>query len=147
MGKSFEDYFSKLQADMVSICLEYVKSNADAIYIYCSYEPDAYYFDAFYKIDNSLYQRHELDLKDKNFYDSSITRQRELLKIGKTNLQQIHRICQEFNHDMPTEIKLYYNVEENNLKAKYKYELVYSNDETLLPDDIFDQWFNEVKKE
>src|SRR5690625_2537818 len=83
MGKSFEDYFSKLQADMVSICLEYVKSNADAIYIYCSYEPDAYYFDAFYKIDNSLYQRHELDLKDKNFYDSSITRQKELLKIAK----------------------------------------------------------------
>ena len=34
MGKIFEDYFSEYQADMVSICLEYVDWRADAIYIY-----------------------------------------------------------------------------------------------------------------
>ena len=31
--KIFEDYFSKYQADMVSICLEYVNQNADYIYM------------------------------------------------------------------------------------------------------------------
>ena len=46
---------------------------------------------------------------------------------------------------MPTEIKLHYNVKQNHLKAKYKYELIYSNDETLLPDDVFNQWIEEVK--
>lgn len=35
----FEDYFSELQADMVSICLEYVQGKADKIYIYAAFEP------------------------------------------------------------------------------------------------------------
>ena len=47
--------------------------------------------------------------------------------------------------EMPTEIKLHYNVKQNSLKGKYRYDLVYSNDEELLPDDIFDLWFEEVK--
>ena len=46
---------------------------------------------------------------------------------------------------MPTEMKLHYNVKQNSLNGKYKYDLVYSNDEELLPDDIFDSWFEEVK--
>ena len=37
MGKIFEDYFSEYQADMVSICLEYVDWRADAIYIYTAH--------------------------------------------------------------------------------------------------------------
>ena len=38
MEKMFEDYFSEIQADMVSICLEYVEKRAEKIYIYCSFE-------------------------------------------------------------------------------------------------------------
>lgn len=33
MEKIFEDYFSELQADMVSICLEYVEDRAEKVYI------------------------------------------------------------------------------------------------------------------
>ncbi|PAE91570.1 DUF600 domain-containing protein, partial [Shouchella clausii] len=39
-----------------------------------------------------------------------------------------------------------YNVKKNSLKGKYRYDLVYSIDDELLPDDIFDLWFEEVKK-
>ena len=147
MTKKFEDYFSELQTDMVAISLEYVDSQADMIYIYCSYEPGAYYFNVFYKIDNSILHKHELNLKDKNIYDISIDRQKTLLKIGRKNLKQIHEICKQFNRDMPTEMKLQYNVRNNSLKGKYKYELVYSNHETLLPNDIFNEWAEEIKKE
>lgn len=42
-------------------------------------------------------------------------------------------------------MKLYYNVNKNKLKGKYRYDLVYSNDDNLLPNNIFDQWFEEVK--
>lgn len=31
-------------------------------------------------------------------------------------------------------------------KGKYKYELVYSADSEVLPDDIFDLWFKEVSE-
>lgn len=41
---------------------------------------------------------------------------------------------------MPTEIKLHYNVKQNRLKGKYRDDLVYSNADELLPDDIFELW-------
>ena len=103
MAKQFEDYFSELQADMVTISLEYVDYQADMIYIYCSYEPEAYYFNVFYKIDNSILHKHELNSKDKNLYDISIDRQKTLLDIGTNDLEQIHEICKQFNRDISSE--------------------------------------------
>lgn len=38
MEKIFEDYFTQFQADMVSVCMDYVEKRADVIYIYCVYE-------------------------------------------------------------------------------------------------------------
>ena len=144
MTKLFEDYFSEMQADMVSVCLEYVEDRADDIFIYCSYEPKIYAFDVFFKIQGTIVRKHKLN-EISSKYNTSIERQDMLLDIGIENLESIHRKCKEFNFDMPTEIKLHYNVKQNHLKAKYKYELIYSNDETLLPDDVFNQWIEEVK--
>jgi cell fate regulator YaaT (PSP1 superfamily) len=47
MTKVFEDYFSELQADMVSICLEYVSNKADMIFIYASNEFGQFSSDVF----------------------------------------------------------------------------------------------------
>ncbi|MCM3720611.1 DUF600 domain-containing protein [Solibacillus isronensis] len=150
--KVFEDYFSELQTDMVAICLEYVDNKADEIFIYCSYEPKMYVFDFFYKINGKVVHNHPLNetVKGSNspqnqVYDVSKERQKAALRIGNQNLKHIHKKCEEFKKDMPTEMKLYYNVKQNSLKGKYRYELVYSNDDKLLPDDIFDLWFEEVK--
>lgn len=154
MGNSFEDHFSELQADMVAICLEYVENRAEDIYIYCSYEPAMYAFDAFFKINGKVVHKHQLnevrnriDSSLNHVYDVSGQRQEALLRIGIQNLEHIHKHCEEFEKDMPTEIKLHYNVKRNSLKGKYRYDLVYSNDEELLPDDIFEFWFEEVKME
>ncbi|MCM3618462.1 DUF600 domain-containing protein [Sutcliffiella horikoshii] len=154
MNKVFEDYFSRLQADMVAICLEYVENEAEDIYIYCSYEPEMYVFDVFFKINNQVVYKHNLN--DASFsgksvgnkalvYDTSEQRQEAVLDIGIENLEKIHEKCKEYGREMPTEIKLHYNVKQNSLKGKYRYDLVYSNDDELLPDDIFDLWFEEVK--
>ena len=152
MSKKFEDYFSELQADMVAICLEYVKNEAEDIYIYCSYEPEMYVFDVFYKINSQFVFKHNLNDavnseigKKTLIYDTSEQRQEVFLDIGLENLEEIHEKCKEYGREMPTEIKLHYNVKRNSLKGKYRYDLVYSNDEELLPDDIFELWFEEVR--
>src|SRR5699024_6582391 len=129
--KVFEDYLTDLQADMVDICLEYVENEAEDIYIYCSYEPEMYVFDVFFKINNNTTK----EIKE------------DILDIGLENLEKINEKCKEYDKEMPTEIKLHYNVRQNSLNGKYKYDLVYSNDEELLPDDIFDLWFEELKNE
>ncbi|MCA1318365.1 DUF600 domain-containing protein [Bacillus tianshenii] len=151
--KVFEDYFSELQTDMVAICLESVENKADEIYIYCSYEPEMYVFDFFYRINEKIVHKHQLNEATKGLesqhiqvYDVSRERQKAALRIGNQNLKLIHKKCKEFNNEMPTEMKLYYNVKQNSLKGKYRYDLVYSNDDELLPEDIFDLWFEEVKK-
>ena len=54
MGKMFEDYFSEIQADMVSICLEYVEKRAEKIYIYCSFEDGMISSGFFYKVNSKI---------------------------------------------------------------------------------------------
>ena len=146
MAKVFEDYFSELQTDMVAICMEYSEHKADDIYIYCSWEGNMYGFDVFFKVQEIVVHRYELNNISPEF-DTSVERQKGMLSIGNQNLKLINEICKEYNHDMPTEIKLHYNVKENSFQAKYKYELVYSNNEDILLHDPFDKWFEEVKSE
>lgn len=150
MEKVFEDYFSELQTDLVSICLEFVDKKADEIYIYCSYEPDAYYFNVFYNVQGAIALKHklnEINVNQDHIYDLSKDRQFALQRIGTEILEEIHQRCNEFNREMPTEIKLRYDIKNNKLQGKYNYELVYSNDDSLLPNNIFKAWFNEVSEE
>lgn len=53
--------------------------------------------------------------------------------------------CNEYERDMPTEMKLIYDVKSGNFKAVYKYDLVYTNDDIKTADHIADEWFDEVK--
>lgn len=146
MTKQFEDYFSEPQTDMVSICIEYSEGKADDIYIYGSYEPNMYAFDVYFKVQNMIVRKHKLSDVYPDI-DISTERQDSMLDIGVQNLELMNEICKEYNHEMPTEIKLHYNVKKNRLKADYKYDLVYSNYESLGPHDIFDAWFEVIKKE
>ena len=104
LSKVFEDYFSELQADMVAICLEYVENEAEDIYIYCSYEPEMYVFDVFFKINNQFVHKHNLNdaVNSKSkigkrsiMYDTSEHRQEAVLDIGLEKLEKIHEKCKE----------------------------------------------------
>jgi hypothetical protein len=149
MSKVFEDFFSELQADMVSICLEYVHDRAEVIYIYCSFEEKVISSDFFFLINGKLVRKHKLNdaLNDsKGFqYDTSVDRQKGALNIINEDIERIYRLCNEYKRDMPTEIKMVYDVLKNSLTAEYKHELVYSNDPVKTADDISKEWFEEIQ--
>lgn len=151
MSKVFENYFSELQADMVSICLEYVDDRAEKIYIYCSCEERVLSSDFFYCIEGKIKERHKLNddmNKDNNYiYNTSPERQDAVLDILIEDIKKMMLLCNECKREMPTEIKLIYDVEKNSLKAEYKYDLVYSNDPVKTADDIAMEWFEDVKLE
>lgn len=140
--KVFEDYFMETQTDMVSICLEYVESDADMIYIYASFEGRMISCDYFYKINNNFWHRYQLNQIANKNYDISVDRQRACLNILTDNVKQLINVCNQFNKSMPTEIKLIYDVKNNSLDTKYKYDKVYSNRKNVSPDDIFEEWFD-----
>src|SRR5699024_12771207 len=99
----------------------------DIMDIYCSYKAIVYVFDIFININGQVIHKHQLNkiINNSNnehvIYDDSRERQMAMLGIGNKNLQLIHKKCEEFNREMPTEIKLYYDVTQKSLRAEYKY--------------------------
>lgn len=154
MGKVFEDYFSELQADMVSICLEYVFERANKIYIYCSHEEGLVSNDFFYNINGKIVERHKLndalvnEEGNANFsYDISVDRQKAVVKIINQNIKELIKLCRKYDREMPTEIKIVYDVQANKLAADYKYDLVHTNDSNKTASSIARIWFEQIKNE
>lgn len=154
MGKLFEDYLSQLQADMVSICLEYVFERANKIYIYCSHEEGLVSNDFFYNINGKIVERHKLndalvnEEGNANFsYDISGDRQKAVVKIINQNIKELIKLCRKYDREMPTEIKIVYDVQANKLAADYKYDLVHTNDSNKTASSIARIWFEQIKNE
>lgn len=146
--KEFEDKFSELQADMISICMEYAEGRADKVYVYASCEESIFSSKFFYLVNNKYVKPHKmndaLEVGDER-YDVSLERQFMVLDILNEDIEKIKVLCKEYERDMPTEMKLIYDVKSGNFKAEYKYELVYTYDEIKTATHIFNDWFEEVE--
>jgi len=68
-----------------------------------------------------------------------------VLDIINENVEKIKELCEEYERDIPTELKLIYDATSGKLKAEYKYDLVYTNDDVKTADDIAGEWFEEIK--
>lgn len=146
--KDFEDRFSELQADMISICMEYINERADKIYVYASCEGNIISSKFFYLINNKYVKCNKVNdaLEDGDEeYDVSPNRMLSVLNIINDNIEKIETLCKEYNKEMPTEMKLIYNVHSGNFKAVHDYDLVYTNDDMKTANHIADEWFEEVK--
>ena len=135
--KNFEDEFSAKQTDMIQLALEYadrVEQKVDTVYIYGSNEKNSYSFNIFYISENKIFTMRTLPRRDFDDLNKLIF---HVLKIG----------TEKYNQPMPTQIKLIYDNKQNKVKGKYSYDLFYSNSDTLTSGNIFEQWYNEVKKE
>ena len=142
----FEDYFSEIQADMVSICLEYVQGKADKIYIYTCFEPRIVSLGYFFVINGKLLQRHEIT---QELPECDIELQEQVDEVIMEDLYKLNDVCTQFNQPMPTEIKMVYDVKKNSLSVNYQYDLILSSESELLalPQDVEDAWFEEIKKQ
>ena len=151
MTKVFEDYFTELQADMIDICMEYASDRADMIYIYCSFERGGPLANFFYVINGKALRKNKLDdalsIEEKKSFSYQITddMQRESIDIIFKDIEKMQVLCKEYNKEMPTEIKIVYDVKKNKMLADYKYDIIYT--EEVLFYEPFDKWFDEIKKQ
>lgn len=146
MEKQFEDYFSEIQEDMVDICLEYIEDKAEIVYIYCSNEDGVVSCAFFYKINGVLKERHKVNEALSEPVDVSPEQQDEVLDILLDDTLKIEELCEKNSRDIPTEIKIVYDVVNQSLSADYRYDLVYSKHKTKMSDDIVDEWFKKLQK-
>lgn len=145
---TFEDRFSELQADMISICLEYIEERADKVYVYASCEESIISSKFFYLINNKYVKPHKVNdalANGDERYDVSSERQFMVLDILNEDIEKIKELCLDYEKDMPTEMKLIYDVKSGKFKAEYKYDLVYTNHETKTARQIADEWFDEIQ--
>ncbi|OKA31344.1 immunity protein YezG family protein [Bacillus cereus] len=146
--KEFEDRFSELQADMISICMEYVENRADKVYVYASCEEDMISSSFFYLINNKYVECHKVNdalENEEEKYDVSPERMFQVLQIIGEDIEGIETLCKEYKKDMPTEMKLIYDAKSGKFKAEYKYDLIHTNEDVKTADDFADEWFEEVK--
>ncbi|MBK4991365.1 hypothetical protein [Pseudomonas sp. S36] len=147
MAKIFEDHLSEIQADMVSIALEYVEHRADEIYIYAANEDGITAFDVLYKINGIAVEKENINSALKAGepkYDTSVNRMNSMLDIGLDDLEALEEKCNEFNQEIPSEMLIHYVVESNKMRAKIRYEKIFSEDPELTPGNIFDSWAQNI---
>ncbi|MBL5804593.1 MULTISPECIES: immunity protein YezG family protein [Heyndrickxia] len=145
---TFEDRFSELQADMISICMEYIEERADKVYVYASCEESTISSKYFYLINNKYVKPHKVNdalANGDERYNVSSERQFMVLDILNEDIEKIKELCLDYEKDMPTEMKLIYDVKSGKFKAEYKYDLVYTNHETKTARQIADEWFDEIQ--
>lgn len=145
MAKVFEDVFMEIQADMISLGLDYVESQAEKVFIYVSYEVSALTFNVFYQIKGKIVtisKVNEVLENKKNF------NKKEVFSILDAGIQELDRLidtCEAYGRPIPTEIRLTYDVRANSLKSDYQYEPGYINTKDLDSSDIFMEWVEAEK--
>lgn len=141
----FEDKLSEIQKDMISLALELAEDKIDTAYIYGSYENNSLSFNSFFAKDNKVYTINKLD--QLGIENLTTDRMFQYLEIGISDLERLITLFQEDKKQAPTQLKLVYDNVNKKANAKYSYEIFYSNSDSLTPEDIFMEWYNEVKEE
>lgn len=137
MATCFEDEFMDIQTDLISLCLELTESKVDKIYAYASIEQKSTMFNAFFEKNGNVITTNQLNV--------SMDVIMEFLKIGTMDLQKIKKVCEVYNTPVPTQLKMYYDVNSGKYNADYKYEAICSSKLNVSPGEVFMQWLEEIK--
>jgi len=137
MNKVFEDEFMDLQSALISLCIEVAGQKISKVYIYCSNEKKGKMFNVFFDVNGEIKTLNQIGVPNKLAF--------QFLKIGTEDLEKVDDICIKHNMPIPTEMKLYYDVETGKYDAEYKYEEVCSAKTGKNAGEVFLEWVSEIK--
>ena len=145
MNRVFEDQLMEIQSDMISLSLEYVENKAEIVYIYVVLEDGLVSFDVFYKIGGFISEKSDVNEYLSEKINDSDNIQFSLLEYGIEDAEKIEVLFKENSKEIPTEIRLVYDVKNNSLKSNYIYDAMYEKNEDLSVSDVFEAWIQEEK--
>ena len=145
MNRVFEDQLMEIQSDMISLSLEYVENKAETVYIYVVLEDGLVSFDVFYKIGGFISEKSDVNEYLSEKINDSDDIQFSLLEYGIEDAEKIEVLFEENSKEVPTEIRLVYDVKNNSLKSNYRYDAMYEKNEDLSVSDVFETWIQEEK--
>ena len=145
MNRVFEDQLMDIQSDMISLSLEYIENKAETVYIYVVLEDGLVSFDVFYKIGGFISEKSDVNEYLSEKINDSDDIQFSLLEYGIEDAEKIEVLFKENSKEVPTEIRLVYDVKNNSLKSNYRYDAMYEKNEDLSVSDVFEAWIQEEK--
>ena len=145
MNRVFEDQLMDIQSDVISLSLEYVENKAETVYIYVVLEDGLVSFDVFYKIGGFISEKSDVNEYLSEKINDSDDIQFSLLEYGIEDAEKIEVLFEENSKEVPTEIRLVYDVKNNSLKSNYRYDAMYEKNEDLSVSDVFEAWIQEEK--
>ena len=145
MNRVFEDQLMDIQSDMISLSLEYIENKAETVYIYVVLEDGLVSFDVFYKIGGFISEKSDVNEYLSEKINDSDDIQFSLLEYGIEDAEKIEVLFKENSKEVPTEIRLVYDVKNNSLKSNYRYDAMYEKNEDLSVSDVFETWIQEEK--
>ena len=140
MSRNFENQFSRLQADMVSVCLEYGGRMCEQVYIHIICENDSIFTNFFFRAGGIMIKKSKLNGASK---DISFGRQKAALSFIAKYVEEIIKLCAECSQPVPSEFRLVYDVGTGSLKADYGYGPVTSLERTDRV--VSDAWFSQLE--
>lgn len=134
-----------IQSDMISLSLEYIENKAETVFIYVVLEEGLVSFDVFYKIGGFISEKSDVNKYLSEKINDSDDIQFSLLEYGIEDAEKIEVLFEENSKEVPTEIRLVYDVKNNSLKSNYRYDAMYEKNEDLSVSDVFEAWIQEEK--
>ena len=134
-----------IQSDMISLSLEYLENKEETVYIYVVLEDGLVSFDVFYKIGGFISEKSDVNEYLSEKINDSDDIQFSLLEYGIEDAEKIEVLFKENSKEVPTEIRLVYDVKNNSLKSNYIYDAMYEKNEDLSVSDVFEAWIQEEK--
>lgn len=134
---NFEDSFSSILSDMVFLSLDFCEHSVDKVFIHCSNESNCISSNIFFQKENKKLNRNQIktqsDIEQKNFIHSI-----------NSKIKELELLCIANKQNVPTEIKMIYEVKTKHLITDFCYEKLYSNTDDKVVQDVFDEWYNSI---
>ena len=131
----FEDAFTDLQSEFVSLCMEYTGGCVDKIYIYI-------YQDASQKMFNAIFVKGDRVIPAGNFADDEASD--EFLSIGTKDISKLVELRDMYQQKCPNEYKLEFDVATHKFDASYRYDAYTKSG--ISPVSELMSWYGEIKE-
>ena len=133
MAKTFEDYFTEYQTDMISIAMEYAdyREEVETLFVYASCEEGAQTCNYFFKVNGKIVRKSKInEVLHPGVQPFDVSRQRQAMagRIMMDDFRKIYELCEEYDREMPTEFRIVYNPKTNKVSTDYCYDLVRTKD-------------------
>ncbi len=136
MKPGFEDAFSELQSEYISLCLEYAEGKAEEVFAYIYRTKTMRMFNVFYRSEGRIVAASQLDTSCNDD---------EFFQMGRDDISKLEEICGKYESKLPNEIKMHYDVKTGKYDADISYK-EYSIKDKVTPMQVFMKWVKDEKE-